>query len=78
MAWNDPSTWFSSKPSTPAASTGAAPAPLGTYPPATTATGPYGGRSRRRRTRSTRDLGSRRGGRKSSRRSRSGRKSTRS
>ena len=68
MAWNDPSTWFSSKPSTPAASTGAAPAPLGTYPPATTATGPYGGRRRR---------GTRRG-RKGSRRSRAGKKSNRS
>lgn len=65
MSWTDPTTWFSSKPSTPAA-TGAAPAPLGTYPPATTAAGPYGGRRRRTRR-----------GRKGSRRSRIGRKSTR-
>lgn len=65
MSWTDPTTWFYSKPSTPAASTGAAPAPLAT--PATTAPGPYGGRRRKTRR-----------GRKSSRRSRSGRKSTRS
>ena len=67
MLWYNPTTWFSSTPLDETRASTSTPAPLGTYPPATTATGPYGGRRRKTRR-----------GRKGSKKSRSGRKSTRS
>jgi len=69
MVWYNPTTWFSSSPLDETRTTTSAPAPLGSYPASTTATGPYNAGRRRRRTRR---------GRKGSRRGRSGRKSNRS